>query len=386
MTGALVQGQRTTLSGNQDNRSIDMSSKILLLEPDSAPLTQITKNIRKASTVNPKFQWQEDELDPRYDRINNGGGYTSAATLLTVDNAAYFEPNQVVSVTRTNESMLVTAVDTTNNRLTVTRGIGGFSAALVDNDELMAANTAHPEGDTPPEARNRNPVTQFNYAQIFRNTVSMSNTAINSGYEEDNDWKFQTLKKGIEHRSSIERAFMVGRPAELTGGSGVRRFTGGFKHFVSSNVTDAGGTFTEMEFFTALRPMFRYGRKEKWGLCAALVVDVLNGFPRGKLEMRQNDSTFGLRITQYISPHGTLNVATHWLLEGDTLGGEMWVLDTETIRYRYMQSGAGGERDTHINQHVEARGTDGRQDEWLTECGMEFGLEKRHGRVYNITG
>jgi hypothetical protein len=384
--GQLVQGQRATISGNQDNRRVDMADKVLLLEPDAAPLTQITKNIRKRATGNPKFSWQEDELDPRFDAINNGAGYGSGATQVVVDNAAYFEPNQVVYVPRTGEQMLVTGVDTTLNRLTVTRGVGSTAAARVDNDELLIANTAHPEGDLPPEARTRNPVSVSNYTQILRNTVSMSNTAMNSEYEADDDWDYQTLKKGIEHRKSIEYAFMVGRPSETNTSGSVKRTTGGFKHFVSSNITDAGGTFTETEFFTALRPCFRYGRKEKWGLCSPLVVDVLNSFPRGKMQFLQSDKTFGLRIVQYISPHGTLNVATHWLLEGTTLGGQMWIVDTDTMAYRFMKSGKGGQRDTHINEHVEQNGTDGRQDEWLTEAGLQFGLEKRHGIVYNITG
>jgi hypothetical protein len=47
----------------------------------------------------------------------------------------------------------------------------------------------------------------------------------------------------------------------------------------------------------------------------------MNGFPRGKLEMRQSEKTFGLRVMQYISPHGTLNLVTHWLLEGRRSAG-----------------------------------------------------------------
>jgi hypothetical protein len=225
----------------------------------------------------------------------------------------------------------------------------------------------------------------FNYTHIFPNTWSMTNTAMNQEYEADNDWDYQAGKQGIEHKKSIEYALMVGRPSESTS-SGTLRTTGGFRHFVSTNATDAGGQFTETEFFSALRPCFRYGRKEKWGLASALVVDVLNGFPRGKLEMRQGDSTFGLKIFQYISPHGTLNVATHWLMEGDTLGGHLWIVSTDRMKYRYMKDGPGGTRDTHINKHIEAPGTDGREDEYLTECGLEFGLEKEHGYVYGITG
>jgi hypothetical protein len=133
-----------------------MAQEILLLEPDAAPLTVITKNINKKATVNPKFQWLEDELDPRFDRINNGAGYASGATSIVVDNGAYFEVQQIVYVTRTKESMRVTAVAGTNT-LTVVRGVGSTAQALVDNDELLIANTAQPEGDVSRVARTRNP-------------------------------------------------------------------------------------------------------------------------------------------------------------------------------------------------------------------------------------
>jgi hypothetical protein len=379
--GTLVTGQRTTLSGNQDNRRVDMADKILLLEPDASPLTVITKKIRKKRTGNPLFKWQEDELDPRFDRINNGAGYLSTDTVLIVDNAAYFAPLTNVYVPRTGEQIRVDSVDTTAGTITVTRAIGSTAAALLDNDQLLLANTAQPEGDVPLTPRTRNTTTLSNYTQIFRRTWAATGTGMASDYEADDDWAYQSGKQGIEHAKNLEYAFMVGRPSESTGATGVLRTTGGFKHFVSTNAADAGGTFTEAEFFTALRPAFRYGSKEKWGLASMLVVDVLNGFPRGKLEMRQSDNKFGLNIVQYVSPHGVLNVVTHYLLEEDTLGGQMWIVDTDTMAYRYMDG-----RDSHINKEVQPNGTDGRQDEWLTECGLQFGQEKRHGFVYGVTG
>ena len=108
--GTLVTGSRATNSGNQDNRRIEMADKILLLDPDAAPLTVVTKNIQKKATGNPKFQWQEDELDPRFDAINNGAGYASGATSIVVDNGAYFEVGNLVYVPRTGETMRVTAI------------------------------------------------------------------------------------------------------------------------------------------------------------------------------------------------------------------------------------------------------------------------------------
>jgi hypothetical protein len=382
--GTLVTGQRGTANISADQRRIDMASRILLLEPDAAPLTVISKNIGSRPTVNPKFQWQEDEADPRFDAVNNGAGYAAGATSIVVDNAAYFEVQQIVYVPRTNENMRVTAVDTGTNTLTVVRGVGSTAAALVDNDELLIASTAQPEGDASRTARSRNPSTILNYTQIFRTPWDATDTELHSEFEGGDDWDHQALKHGIEHKKSMELALMTGSPSEDTSSGQARRTTGGFRNYATQNATDAGGALTETEFFTALRPAFRYGSSEKWGLASALAVDVLNTFPRGKLEVRQSERTFGVRVMQYVSPHGTLNLVTHDLLEGTTLGGQIWIIDTDVVRWRYLKNKRGS-RDTHIRKEIQNNDVDGRKDEYLTEGGLEFGQPARHGRIYGIT-
>jgi hypothetical protein len=287
-----------------------------------------------------------------------------------------------VYVPRTAETMRVTSV--VGNTLNVVRGVGSTAAALVDNDPLLITSTAQPEGDASRPARSRNQATVYNYTQIFRTPWDATETARHSEFEADDDWDYQALKHGIEHKKSIEYALMVGAKSEESASGQARRTTGGFRSFVSTNATDAGGALTEAEFFTALRPCFRYGAKEKWGFASQLAVDVLNTFPRGKLEVQQGEKTFGLRVFQYISPHGTLNLVTHYLLEGDTLGGQIWVMDSDVVKYRYLVNKRGS-RDTTLNKEIQANDVDGRKDEYLTECGLEFGLEKRHGYIYGIT-
>lgn len=379
--GTLVTGQRGTTGIEQQQRKVDMADKILLLEPDSAPLTVISKRLTKQKTGNPKFSWMEDELDPRFDVTT--GTFTNVATTINVTNGGYFRAQQIVYVPRTGESFRVVSVAV--NALTVVRGVGSTALAGNSGEELLIANTAQPEGDASKPAVSRNPSPVFNYTQIFRTEWDATNTELYSEFEGTDDWDNQAAKHGIEHKKDIEYGVMVGHPSEDTSSGQARRTTGGFAHYVTTNVTDVGGTMTEMEFFTALRPCFRYGSKEKWGLASALSVDVLNTFPRGKLEFQQSDKTFGLRIVQYVSPHGTLNVVTHWLLEGATLGGQIWILDTDVVKYRYLQNKRGS-RDSAVYKEIQNNDVDGRKDEWRTEAGLQFGLEKRHGKIINIQG
>jgi hypothetical protein len=53
------------------------------------------------------------------------------------------------------------------------------------------------------------------------------------------------------------------------------------------------------------------------------------------------------------------------------------------VKYRYLQNKRGS-RDSHIYTEIQNNDVDGRKDEWRTEAGMQFGLEKRHGKLVNI--
>ncbi len=87
-----------------------MAEQILLLDPNEAPLCVLSRRLAKRAAINPEFSWQEDDLEPRFDQINNGAGYTNVATSLVVDNGAYFAQHFHVLVTRTGEVMRVDSV------------------------------------------------------------------------------------------------------------------------------------------------------------------------------------------------------------------------------------------------------------------------------------
>ncbi len=384
MTPTIVSGARGT--ANASRTRLDMAQKVLELEPTSTPLLVLTKRADSRSCHNSKFLWQEDQLLARFDRINNGAGYSSSATSLVVDNGAYFAQDDLVYVTRTGEVMRVQSVST--NTLTVVRGIGSGNAALVDNDELYIISTSAPEGDTSRAARSQNPAEVTNYCQIIRTSVEETETALHTDFESDpHDWERQQNHAGIEHAKKIELMLWFGRPSEDTSGSQPRRTSGGFFYFCNQNTTDAGGNFTNAEFEASLRPVFRYsGNRTKFAAAAALPVSVLNGFATSKLSLIQadNDKTFGLSIFRYVSPHGVLNVATHWLFEGDVYANVIAYVDLENASYRYLKNKRGS-RDTHIKRNIQEPDRETEKDEWSTECGGEFGLPLTHGRVINIT-
>lgn len=388
-----VTGQRHTANVASSQRIVEMHKPILELEPDSAPITVILKSIlnggRRRPAGDPAFKWHNSELETRWDAVNNGAGYASNATSVVVDTGTLFAEGTLIKVPRTAELILVQSVST--NTLTVVRGIGGSTAAaLVDNDPLYIVGLAAEEGDTSPTAVSKNPTAVTNYTQIFRKSVEASGSWLSSENESSpHDWPFQRKQSGIEHLKDIELALLLGNPSSDAGVSaaGDRRTTGGILNYATYNGVAAGGTLSEVEVESFLRGVFRYGSQQRTLFASALVVSVLSQFAQGKLQTVVGADSYGVKVMNWISPHGEVKIVKHNLLEGTTYSGYAVAVDfdRQNVAYRYLAGGPGGPRDTKLLTNRQANDLDGQKDEYLTECGLQFGLPKLAGVLSGVT-
>lgn len=385
---AVIAGPRGTGNITQVTRKPDWGDKIVLLDPDSAPLTVISKRASKKPTANPQYQWAEDDLDVRF--AATSGAITNVATTVTVaaGQGVYFAQHDLVKVPRTGEVFRVTAV--TVDALTVVRGVGtgGTGTAMNAAEELLVLGSAQPEGDTSKPAKSNTVTTASNYTQIFRRPIELTETWRHSDtFFSQTDWDYQRGKSGIDHLKDIEEAFLFGNASEDTSGSQPRRTTGGAISAVTSNVTAAGGVLSETSFWAALRGAFRYGgTRRKTAFGSILALEVLNQYARSKVVVNDNGSgTFGVNMKQFQSTQGTLDLVTHYLLEGATYGGYLLVLDMDNVKYRYLANSAGS-RDSHIRENIQAPDSDTRKDEWLCEAGIQIMQKQSHALITGITG
>lgn len=378
---ASITGNRSTGNILQAQRKVDMHERVLLLEPSSYPLTVLLRMLQKKSAHNPEFSWIEKELEPRFATVAGAQTNVDTAIEVTTGHGVRFAPHYLVKNTRTAEVFRVVTVAT--DTLTVVRGVGGGNLAMNDLDELIVIGIAQPEGDDIRPARSNNGTKQTNYTEIFRTPFGMTETARNSDtFTEPNDWEQNALEAGIEHEKDKEYAFWLGKPSEdLSTPATPRRTTGGVEFFANQNISDVGGTMTETELFTAFRAPFRYSGQNRVAFGSMLAVDVMNTFPRGKVQTQQGETTYGLQVFKYISPHGTVRLITHKLFEGTVYGGKIAILDMDQLKYRFLQN-----RDTHIERERQGPGVDGRIDEYLTEAGLQLALPKAHGWITNVTG
>ncbi|AZN43361.1 SU10 major capsid protein [Paenibacillus albus] len=381
----VVSGVRDTANITQNKIVVDMSDTIGLLQPNAEPFMSFLKIAKRNTEVanNPKFEWMEDDLLPRWDAINAAAGYASGITALVVDNAAFFSVNDVVKVPRTGEVMLVSAINTGTQTLTVLRGYGlTAAAALVDNDPLVIIGNVNQEGSGTRELKSTQEVAKYNYTQIFKTPFGVTNTENATKMYGGKDLSYQQMKAGVQHKIDIARGYMFGERKLDTSGAKPMRATGGLLSFLTKNNYDAGGLLTQTEFDNNISELvFKYGSKNKIMLASARLLSVINGWAMGKLMINQEAKSFGLEIFEYVTPFGKYNIMNYQqILEGAVYGGFGVIIDPENVKHRPLAG-----RDTKLETNIQANDADSRVDQYITESGLEVRLPETHAVLTGVT-
>lgn len=361
-------------------RVVDIAGKIDVLEPDAAPLTQLTKKMDKKVAINPDFKWLEEEALTKTSAAAATSTPTATQVTVTTGHGVRFRAGDIVKDVSTGEHLLVTNVST--DTLDVTRAFGSTSADTVaDTDVLLIVGNSNEEHATKRTQKIGDQTEKTNYTQIFRTPFGISDTAANSEMYGGKDMKHIRMMQLIEHQKEIERSMWFGEPKLYTSGTHYRRATGGVDYFISTNAQDAGGTLTETEFLTFLRTGFRYGSKTKWLFAAPILTAAISFWGHQKLQVTPRDKTFGIAVMQWLSPFGMVNIVNSNIFTETTVySGYGYLVDPSQVKYRFLRN-----RDTKLKTNIQDPSADGQEDEYISEVGLDFRQEKKAAVLYNIT-
>lgn len=394
---------RTTITSAAEGRLIvDAVDKIFLLEPNKHPLVTLLTNVGKvydgkawsgssmlkAATGNPEFKWFEDYYGGRYARVAvaYAAGDAGFDVVGAGSSSAYiFSVGDVIKNARTGENMLVTAI-TDADTIAVSRAYGSTSAAAGNQgDGIFIVGNANEENSGARSVNSTQSTPQSNYTQIFKTTIALSNTEKEANLYGGKDLPYQRAKKGTEHALDIERAFWWGQKNYNTSFNGAqghaRRQTGGILEFIeggNSYVQNQGGALTAPDLNTFLREGFTYGNSEKMLFAGGYVLQAINEIARGQIVMKPVESTYGMKISQWVTAFGTINIV-HNPLFVEEYAGYAFLLDMECFRYRYMNN-----RDTKLETNIQANDADGEVDQYITECGLERKQAPRHALLKGV--
>jgi len=385
-----ILGLRDTADFPADERPKNWREMILRLYPRSeqkAPLNALIAGMKKEATTDPEFNWFDKASPARYTQCNYSTGYGTTDTTIVVDDASIFRADDLVRNDVTDEVMRVTTNPVSATQIVVERGWGSTPAAIAENEDFFVIGPAIAEGAPTRSALYRDPNKRSNYTQIYRFPLSLTKTAKATKLRTGKAYAEAKREALDMHTIDMERSMIWGVKNEDTSGSEPKRSTGGILSFLSTNVaTVSGGNLTAAIWDAFLRDLFKFGAGEKLCFCGNHLLMVLNQMAeaRGQVKLTVAASVYGIAVTKWVTPFGTVYLKNHPLFNEIVPHSKMGLfIEPRRIIYRPL-IGNGENRDTKFLTDREARGEDKDTDEFLTECGLEVQLEQVHGVIKNV--
>ena len=380
MATTLITGRQATDTITSGQVIRDVDDVVRYLDPDVAPLTMLTRRLRKRKATAPKVEWMEQDRMPLFTTLSASAASNGTALGVT-DNI--FRVGDVIRITSTGEACEVTA--TAAGAVTVVRAIGvavtaGVTAASAA--ELFIVNNVNAEGAGLREIKTVATVFPFNYCQTIRTPTGLTGTdAATSQYGGIN---YASLQKDalFEHYRSLEGTALEGaKRIDTTTAGATKHFAGGIVEFVTTNVTAVGGALTEAAFNTFLRTGFRYGSTNKVLLASPVVASAINGFPSTAVVRPSTGlSNWGNHISSYLSPFGTVDIMVEkFLLDSANLKGYAFLIDMDNVFWAYL-------RDIKWLPDRQAPDVDAMIGEYLSQSCFVFTNEKKHSILTGVTG
>ena len=377
---ANIAGVRTTSNIQQARRVVDMAKNIALLDPNDSPFVTFLKlakqDVRVAKA--PKIEWLEDDLIGAATQVNAGGGVsiTTSSTSIPVDDGSIFSVGDLISIPAKSLVYRITAIST-NTLTAIQFGTTRASGTIADNSVVLKMGNAMEENSSAPAAKTTQEVACYNYTQIFRTPVSFSGTELATELYGGKDRAYQRRKKALEHKRDIARAMYFGVRKEDTTGTTPRRTMGGLLSFLTESTAFDSSTqpltYANFNKYVA-QPVFSHGSKDKLLIAGPNLMNAINAWSEAKLVTEVDPAaTYGIRVKNLITGYGDLKVIYDPLLADGYHAGYGMVIDTDNIRYAYLQG-----RDTKLNTNIQANDVDGVIDEYITECSLEVKLPKTH--------
>ena len=391
-----IAGLRGTGDWGTDERPKNFRETILWRQPNGmAPLTALLSKMGDESTDDPEFAWWEEELASIRITETTGLAANTGSTTLTASGGGLYNlvPGDLLLVekvdqaTYDNEIVEVTAV-ASDTSATIARAQAGTTVAAIAASTLLTKiGNVYEEGTGAPSASMRNPTKNLNYTQIFKTTYKITETAKRTTARTGDPLKNDKKRKMFDHSIAMEWAFLFGRKYETTGSGGKpKRYTGGLRSFLTSNVTVFSTTPTESTFLDAVYPVFNFSTgagEERLVLCGNQAMNTLNQIAKSSSSSRVNFDgvvrIYGMSLQRWILPQGVLYVKSHPLLNNHPrYNASMFIIDPTALKYRYL-------RDTTFKDNIQANDEDTQRGQWLTEAGLEVHHEKTMAYIGKFT-
>ena len=336
----------------------------------------------------------------------------------TVDGQFRIVANSSGVFSNTNSTVYhirVTPINTIANVLNVHNQSDAATEVQVLGNANMQGQTGSSEGAYTIATRTGNT------AQIFRTPMSFTGTSLvtSAKFDESGPYKDKAKKASMKHMIQMELQFLFGEPSKsIDSVSGLPTYTmGGILFFLklweagtgnsvagvastypvaastantddNKRIINVNGNITETSLDDYFEKLFRHTNNvsnEKMAFCGSGFLNILNKLYKSKVtfdaDIPQADS-YGMSVVKHVCPFGTVYYKTHPLFSRNAfMRYNALFLDVQNFKYRYMQG-----RDTDIKKNIQPNNADYRQDEFLTEAGLDLQFPEANMYMVGVTG
>lgn len=285
---------------------------------------------------NHSYSWLNDTYTARTDTITDAFTDT-VSTTIAIATAAKWQPGDIFLVD--SEQIWVQSISGTT--LTVVRGFNGSTAAThADNSVTTRIGRARIEGDDADDAPSTEVTSTTNSTQIFQRTVNLSRSRLKvNQYGIANLEDYEINKFMEELMMDLARVPYYGGVSAGTENT-VARSMGGFKSFITDNVTYATSTgltggnalpLTRDMIDDTLQNIHADGGDPKLILTTAAAQRAINDMYEGFVSTGRSEQLGGVMINKLMNPISGTQLDV--VVDRNCPAGQLWILDTAKISY-----------------------------------------------------
>lgn len=323
-----------------ETADVSVAEGIHMISPTDTPLQLLLPKISVASV---KAEWIEDELTGQATKLASAVANTTVTeiTVASGDAADKF-PEDVdsynVVIRIDQEYMLVTAMNTGTDVLTVTRGYGDTTKAThAANVTVHIISQMEHEGDAGKKAFARKRTRPSNYLQTFSRTVEVSGVqeaiAKLGGITSEID--YQILQAMRQLALELEKTLIMGVKAQEGNGSAAYRTMAGLWAMVSTSRTSDSGSIDTDAIESDIRTIWDAGGVPRAIVTTGKLAQDIANLYADRVRTGVWTTIGGVNVTSIINPlgEGPIAIIPHRMVAP----GEYYMLDADRIALGYLR-------------------------------------------------
>jgi hypothetical protein len=375
---------------------VQMDRQVANEDVDNTQFTTMMMKLPSSTAKSFKQEWLEDVYIPKYTALAATAATADTVLTVTTNEGTYAKVGDIAKIVQTGEAVRIVTVGA--SAWTVVRAIGSVAAATAATGApgIVIVSGSNEQGSTSPTAQVTEKTSNYNYCGILRNNYEYTSTAEWTEWYSGDPIAYQRKKVAVEHKREIEQTLFWGARSYTAGTTHPRGTTGGLDQFISTNITDAAGTFDKGELNDFLRSGLEYGERTRKVLFAApIVAQVISEFLADNwVRARPDDSVWGVRADAIIDAvHGAripVFVKNDWKRFGEGtglhLGSRAYLVDMTKVEILRAPATRKGPRFAALWSKQEANDKDSLSETFLSEFTFIVKNEKAHAMLKGVTG